>query len=348
MVTRRLAGVLCVAAAACGAASCAMVAGLDQEFRPAGEGGGGSGGSGGATTTSSTSSAGGDGGGGSGGGPVCVLATVPGPPAIADDGGDVSFVAAMRAIELDEKSFDVTLGLDVDGVCSCFEGAPQSCTPIAELVCDGEGGIDNAVGKIFATVYDFSSGLVSSGQLSKAANDGRWTNLIRVRGYNGAADDAKVEVMAYLTQGVNAGMPTPVWNGTDAWPVDDTSLVSPPDLDSALAVADVGYVAGGVLVFRITKEELRLRSNLFRMDLALSDVVVRAKLEAAPGGYKLLEGVISGQWPLTDVFSGIASIRYTGDSKLCTDDTDYLTVKEAICGNADLRRAGGEGSCDTL
>ncbi len=344
MVTKRMGGIGALVAAAC-AASCAALAGLDQDFRPAEEGGGGSGG---ATTSSTTasSSAGGSGGGGEGGG--CVLATVPSKPAGEDTGGDVAFVTALRSIQLDEKSLDVTVGLDLDGVCSCLAGGEQSCTPFVESVCDGPGGIDNAVGLIFATVYEFSSGLFSSAQIGKAASDGKWSSLFRVTGYSGETDDPKVDVKVYLTQGVNAGMPVPLWDGNDAWPVDDTSLAMPPDIESAVAVASEAYVAGGVLVARLPTEKLRLRSTLFRMDLELSDVVIRARLEEAPGGYRLVDGVFGGKWLLTDVFKGIASIRYTGDNKLCTDDDDYLAVKEVICGNADLLKDGGEGTCDTL
>ena len=344
MVTKRMAGLGALVAAAC-AASCAALAGLDQDFRPAGEGGG----NGGATTSTestSSTSAGGSGGGGEGGG--CTLATVPPKPAGADAGGDVTFVTALRSIQLDEKDFDVTLGLDLDGVCSCIAGGEQSCTPYVESVCDGPGGIDNAVGLVFATVHDFASGLFTSAQISKAASDGRWSSLFRVSGYTGEPDDPAVDVKVYLTQGTNAGMPAPLWDGDDAWPVDDTSLAAPPDIESALVVASEAYVAGGVLVARIPSERLRLRSIFFRMDLQLSNVVLRARLEDGPGGYRLADGVIAGHWPLTDVFGGIASIRYTGDNKLCTDDSNYVAVKEVICGNADILLGGGQGTCDTL
>jgi hypothetical protein len=330
--------------AAFGSASCEAITGLDKDYHLSGTGGG-AGGTGGATTTS-----GGTGGatGGTGGVTGCVHATVPDPPAVADDGGAIEFVSAMRSINLDEKDFAVTLGLDLDGVCTCEGGAPPTCDQPAGPLCDGPGGIDNAVGIIFATVYDLSSNVISSGQLSSAANNGQWTNLVRVRGYNGLPDDAKVSAMIYLTQGVNAGMPKPVWDGTDAWPIDDTSLADPQNTDSGLIQTTDGYVAGGVLVLRIPSEPLRIRGPLFTMDLELTDVIVRAKLVADGASYKLTDGVIGGRWTLADAFPGLASIRYAGGNKLCTNDNNYVGVKSALCGDADLRQDGMAGACDAL
>lgn len=340
-------GVVCTTAAALLAApfslGCEAITGLDRDYHLGGTGGA-TGGAGGASTTSSSSG----GTGGAGGAPGCVHATVPDPPGVADDGGSIEIITAMRSIALDEKDTDVTLGLDLDGVCSCENGEPPTCQQPAGDICDGPGGIDNAVGIIFATVYNLSSQLINSGQISLAANSGDWTNLVRVLGYNGKPDDAKVTAMVYMTQGVNAGMPKPVWDGNDAWPIDDTSLADPLNLDSALIQSTEGYVTGGVLVLRIASEPIRMRGPLFSMDLDLTDVVVRATIEESPAGYKLTNGVIGGKWTLADAFPGLSSIRYAGGSKLCTDDTNYAGVKGALCGNADIRADAAPGVCDTL
>ncbi|MBK8257789.1 MAG: hypothetical protein IPK82_34610 [Polyangiaceae bacterium] len=324
--------------AALGAASCAALVGLDQDFErgtgaTGGAGGGGAAGTGGTTTT----------------GPACQPVHPPDNPG-GTDSGDIEFVTAMRKIDLDEKSPDVTLGMDIDGLCTCLEGAPPMCTPIADLVCDGPNGIDNALGIIFAAVYDLSSGAITSGQLSAAAGKGQWTNLVRVRGYNGEANDPKVSVQVYMTQGVNAGMPTPVWDGNDAWPVDDTSLAAPPDLDSALISTEDAYVADNVIVVHIPSEQLRIRGTLFEMNLDLRDVTFRANLEpgTAAGQYKFTNGVVSGKWALVDAFKGLSSIRYASGNKLCIGDDNYLAVKSTICGNADIRIESGEGTCDAL
>ncbi len=330
-----------VLGAALGAASCEAITGLDQDYHLSGTGGA-TGGTGGATTSSGGAT------GGTGGVTGCVHATVPEAPSVADDGGSIDFVTAMRAIGLDEKDFEVTLGLDLDGVCTCEDGAPPTCDQPAGPLCDGPGGIDNAVGIIFATVYDLSSKVISSGQLSAAANAGQWTNLVRVTGYNGKPDDAKVSALIYMTQGVNAGMPKPLWDGNDAWPIDDTSLADPQNPDSALIHTEDGHVTGGVLVLRIASEPIRIRGPLFEMDLDLTDVVVRAKLVADGASYKLTEGVIGGTWTLAKAFPGLGSIRYAGGSKLCTDDANYVGVKSALCGDADIRGDGAAGACDAL
>ncbi len=73
-----------------------------------------------------------------------------------------------------------------------------------------------------------------------------------------------------------------------------------------------------------------------------------SKLDPASGSYKLTNGVFGGKWALASAFPGLSSLRYAGGSKLCTDDTNYVGVKGALCGNADLRADGVDGLCDTL
>jgi len=333
-------------AATVGMASCATIAGIDGDFHLTGSSSTGATGGGGAGGATSSGGAGGSG--GTGGTVPCVLDVPPDPPAVADDGGDIEFVTAMHSIDVDEVDFDATRGLDLDGVCTCLNDAPPLCTAVADIVCDGPGGIDNALGIIFAQVKQFSFGLITSGQLGSAANQGYWTSLWRVRGYNGKPDDAKVEVLFYGTQGVAAGMPVPQWDGGDAWPVDEGSLADPLDVDSALIQSSEAYVTGGVLVVRAPTGSIRMRGEVFSMNIVLDDVVTRAKLEPAPGGYRLVDGVIAGKWSQVNAFKGLASIRYSGDMKLCTDDEKYGTVKATFCGKADLRQDGGPGACDML
>lgn len=332
--------------AALGVASCATIAGLDGDFHRDGSGGTGAGG---ASTSASggTTSSGGTG--GSGGSTGCVLDVPPDPPAIADDGGDIEFVTALRTIDVDEADDKATRGLDLDGVCTCFQDAPPSCTPVADVACDGPGGIDNALGVIFNQVKQISFNLITSGQLSAAANQGIWTSLMRVRGYNGKADDAKVEVLSYRTQGVDAGMAVPTWDGNDAWPVDEASLTDPLDLDSAISKSSEAYVTGGVLVVRYPVNRIRIRGDVFSMTIDLVDAVFRANLEAVAGGaYRLTNGVTAGRWPSSNAFEGLASLRYGGSSKLCTDDDQYGAVKATFCGKVDLRADGAAGVCDML
>jgi hypothetical protein len=352
MVKRAVLGgvALLAAAGVTGAMGCAVIAGLDKNYHPSGSGGGGAAGSGGTTTTTDTAGGtGGTGGTGSGtGGSTCTPLHPPSAPAVQDDGGNIEFVVALHSIDVGEASFDVKIGFDLDGLCTCTNNAPGSCTPIANTVCDGPGGIDNALSLIFATVKQQSAGLVTSGQLSKAANDGRWTGLARVRGYNGKPDDAKVEVLGYSTQGVAAGMPKPIWDGTDKWPVDDSSLADGKNVDNPIVKSIEAYVTGGVLVARFSDQLLRIKGDLFGMDIHIKGFAFAASIENANGLYKLTKGVLMGKWPLSTAFADLASIRYGGSNKLCTDQGTYTTVKAAICGDADLTLDGQPGTCDAL
>ncbi|MEZ4295779.1 MAG: hypothetical protein R3B70_12440 [Polyangiaceae bacterium] len=284
-------------------------------------------------------------------GAVCILATVPDPPEGVDDGGAIEVVAALRKIDLDEKKPDVTLGLDLDGTCTCFERTrPRRARPWRIWSATGlrrhrQRGRADLRGR----VRSFRAGRSLPGQISSAASKGQWTILLRLRGYNGEKDDPEGAGDGLPPQGVNAGMPAPVWDGNDAWPVDDTSLKAPPDLDSAVVATEDAYVSGGVLVARFASSLLRIRGTLFSMDLDLIDVVVSAKLEpTASGQYNLTNGVVAGKWPLANAFTGLSSIRYVGGNKLCIGDDNYIAVKSTICGSADLLLAGGEGVCDAL
>lgn len=331
------------------AVSCASIVGLDGDFHAKENTTTGDSGKSGAAGTGNTGgSEGGAGSGGDTGGSAplsCVPDVPPKPPAIADD-GNIEFVTALHKINLDETDPDVRVGLDLDGACTCLNMAPGTCVPKANTVCDGPGGIDNALGSLFSTIYQISFMLITSGQLGSAAGDGLWTNLARVRGYNGTADDAKVDVMMYTTPGFGG---TPAWKGEDAWPVEESSLAKPPDLDTAIAVASEAYVSGGVLVARLPSQTLRIDSPLFKIKLELVDIVMRAKLVSDDDGlWHLTEGVFAAKWPVTNIFEGIASVRYNSGTKLCTDDDKYVTVKTAICGNVDLRLDGAAGACDAL
>lgn len=189
-----------------------------------GTGGASDGGSGGGAT----------GGGGSGVG-ACQHATWPAPPATSDPGSnDVDFVVVARHLDFGEAvpAAESTVGYDLDNLCTCPE--PPGCVEPAWATadhCDGPGGRDNAVARLFADFAVFSSSF-SSETFTQSAEEGRGSVLIRVRDYNGQANDGQVTASLHPSPGLkedpcNGIDPLPLWDGSDRWPVTASSLKHP-------------------------------------------------------------------------------------------------------------------------
>ncbi|MBI4700838.1 MAG: hypothetical protein HY744_06695 [Deltaproteobacteria bacterium] len=232
---RRVALVLAAALATCGllavAGSC-FVAGFElvDESDAAATGGGNAGGAAGA----------GAGGAGAGDAAVCQHAVWPEPPQDAGAGpDDVDFVVAVRRIFLGEDPADAgplpdggmspdEIGYDLDRMCTC-QGEGDSCLvpQYAEANhCDGPAGRDQASVKLFQVAAIFSPEIDSEFQ-SQRVQEGFWSLLLRVRHYNGTANDGQVDLAVYTTPGFRddpCNPDFPKWDGTDRWPIDESSV----------------------------------------------------------------------------------------------------------------------------
>ncbi|MBW2456787.1 MAG: hypothetical protein JRI68_19880 [Deltaproteobacteria bacterium] len=186
---------------------------------------------------------GGAGGGGGGGGSAasggtgvgaCQHATWPGPPDDSDPGtNDIDFVVAARHLDFGEDVGvnESTVGYDLDNLCTCPDEAGCLVPDwAAGEPCDGPGGRDNAVAQLFGDFAVFDATFTSE-TFSQFAEEGRGTVLIRVRDYNGQANDEQVTASLHPSPGLDADPcngqdPVPVWDGSDRWPVTASSLNS--------------------------------------------------------------------------------------------------------------------------
>ena len=320
-----------------GSVGCAILAGLDGDRRLAS-------GTGGSSSVSASSSASGS------GGASCVPVHIPGPPMIQDAGGSLDFTVALRTIDLGESSVTMgKVGLDRDGVCTC-PGPPSCAEPTWAYAshCDGLGGRDNAAAQSFSLVNADLGPVISSPQFSYEANKGAWSLLLRVRGYNGGADDDQVEAAFFMTPGLTS---LPKWDGTDAWPVGDGSLADKMSLDQPLFVDPKAYVSGGVLVASLSKLSVLIQSAGVRLQLDLSDVALRATIlqPDSGAGFHLTNGVLGASWILTDMFTDMGGLRLNGVA-ICTDSLSYATAKSRLCGTVDLGPSGSDAGapCNAL
>ncbi len=351
-------------------------------------------------TTTSTSAAGGSAGsstvasvGGSGG---CQLATYPAPvdgaPSSPDDPNDLIF--AMRSLDFGEsevvkKQVGSQQSYDLDGVCTCHpDQAATACKRPAfanEPVCDGPRGEDNATADLFAAAIDLAGPMntnLSSTTQSADIETGGWSLLIRVRGYNGQADDAKVSVSIHPSPGFNYDVcldgQTPNWDGDDPWPVDANSFKSPNpsgaggqggggeggsggvdcsgpkdtqgyDLDAPEFVDEGAYVSNGVLVANLPTAPMVFAGNSSYNQLSLTAGFITGELAQDDGKWFLHKGLLVARWTLKEVFRTISSVVSKG-KPLCTDDPLYSLLKPAICGRVDMasKLAGPTTECDSL
>jgi hypothetical protein len=168
---------------------------------------------------------------------------------------------AMRTTQVTGRSdAGVPVGFDVDRVCTCApnDRSPHdggtSCRPPPNALsrdgCDEDGGVDNASLKLFelfGRLPEFSS---FAEAMSRQTECGRLNLLIFVRGYNGTANDPKIDLLAmesfgirephdagdpdneacgYFAGGPKLMGPFPArFDGTDRWSVRTNSVTRPP------------------------------------------------------------------------------------------------------------------------
>lgn len=337
--------------------------------------------------SSSTVSSGGSGTGGAGGsagtgGMECESQRWPTPPAANDPamGADLDLVFAMRSIDIGEGQADLNsvgpkTGYDLDGVCTGL-GDPSSCIvpsgaePGSDK--DGPGGVDNRTAKLFASAKTFNSS-ISSANFSQGANDGSWSLLIRIFGYNGTKNDTKVTVALYPSPGIGEEEcapddTKPLWNGSDAWPIDANALgkaTNGPGTDGGMGVCSKGapgysydepkfidenaYVSDGTFVANLPESALTVSNFKSGTLVKLTAGFITGKIVEMAGGRRVTGGVFTGRWKATDMFLAFSTGLSEG-AALCTTNPVYQLLKSAICGARDITGslAGPTTPCDAV
>lgn len=288
----------------------------------------------------------------------CVLATAPPKPNVPDGPDVAPFVLAVDSLRLDDDptvdagGAPVPVGLDLDGVCTC--PGPESCTPPSQVSstaqkarCDGDGGRDNAGGRLFATFAGLSPTFQAT-RLRDSIRRGGATILLAVRRYNGTADDPSVTVSAFLSPGIedlraDGGAAVPRFDGTDRWTVSPTSLIGGETLVGAdcdtnpsclpLYADRDAYVSQGTLVARLdfpvgVTEGFVLLIQSATVYGTLGGSGPTATLTKAQAvGRVSTQGILTGLGTLEDPFSS---------SYMCKNNPTYQNVKKTICAAADV------------
>ena len=322
-------------------------------------------------TTNSSSSQGGSG----GQSPSCAHAVWPSAPAVSDPGDDIELVLAVRSVDFGENDLSdgPTVGYDLDGRCTCQGEQPscQNALSVGEEQCDGPAGRDNATAAIFKQLGAVDPAKRTSEAWTAEVESGNWSLLIRLRNYNGKANDHQVQVALYPSPGMDQDScndnPVPSWDGSDQWPVSATSLIgygaggggtggcgggsTDEALDSPKYVDDNAYVAAGVMVANLPELALVLNRGYSNTILKLTAGFVSGRLEtdAKVGGWSLRDGLLVGRWKLSDFFETLSNLDYKSDP-LCTDTAIYQAIKGSACPKLDITSmlAGPTKPCDAL
>jgi hypothetical protein len=317
-------------------------------------------GAGGAATTSSgkTTSASTAAGGGDAGPDVdtCMHAVPPPAPATSMPGDVGPIVVALRTVDLGEVD-DAIIGFDLDGLCTC-EGTPMGPPDClgSVLACDHPHGVDDAAQALFSLILS-ALGSVSSVSFSAAANDGQWSSLAQITGYNGLADDDQVTLDSYgsvgfVGLGADGGPPVPAWDGSDVWYISSESVKN-GNPNTPLFQDTHAYVANHMLVTHLANVVFRFPTGSSNLLFQLSNVVMAGTLaqDADAGGWSLTGGTLAGMWTYSDVFALISSYRDAGGSPICTGSTEFLFGKSQICAAGDILTSGPPDTstmCDAI
>lgn len=308
----------------------------------------------GPATSATTSTGGGGGMGGAGGagggeaGGTCGHATYPLPPTTTTSGSE-DVVVALRSIDMGDQSPSPP-GLDLDGKCSCCcPGDGPGCLE-KKVNCDGPLGVDNAAAGMFKLV---AVGLdnFSSAYFSSQAEKGFWSLLLRIREYNGTANDDKVTLEWYTSEGTAdaAGQTvSPNWDGNDAWVVSTDSLLGVDGADPNPVLGVDGnvpryvdtkaYVTEGQVVASLPDTVIAVGGSLNKIAFHVVGAFIVADLvkDEATGRYAIPHGLFVARWRIEDFFLTMSTYRDSNGQPFCTDDLLYKTAKPTICNSVDI------------
>lgn len=267
--------------------------------------------------------------------------------------GDVEFWVAINSIAAEDDD-GKPVGLDLDGYCTC-QGEGSSCEPppAAGQPCDADEGVDNQLVGLFQALSLALGGQDPAVYYSQRAAAGEWSLLLRVREYNGLANDPQIRLAWYGTYGF-FGQPS--WDGTDVWPITDSSVVPIGEggegtIESPRYEDPHGYVTDSTMVASLPGgSELVLAGGASRMALRFTGGLVTGTILDEAGRWTLQDGLIAARLSEEDLFYSLSSFRGEQGEAYCTDNWFYASAKPVLCQARDILSTSGTASqpCDAL
>lgn len=265
---------------------------------------------------------------------ACALHRWPDRPLQDDGNDDGEYVLALYTFGLGDESDGglASLGYDLDGVCTCPE--PPSCKlPASATACDGPGGVDNAGSGLLAGLAKLTA---SGSDIDRGLQTGQYGLVLRLRHYNGTANDREVEVSAFAAAiakddaGVDAGLR---WDGTDEISVDPDSVFGTSPPYQAVFTDTRAYVANGVMVSHL---DVPIRLGRLLIDVRGSAFTATIRRDGAT--LALDEGLLVGRATTRTILTTLAQFDDPLDKNqyLCGDSGSYAVIKTQVCSIADI------------
>ena len=287
---------------------------------------------------------------------VCQHARPPEPPTVSAGGGGIEFTVAVYDVDFgDIAGNPKEIGYDLDSRCTCL-GEGSSCLREAWATadaCDGPDGRDNATG-IMMTKLAALFGSFSSTEWSANAKKGIWSMLLRVRDYNGEANDDRVRLEWFVPSQFSADKADndvePVWDGSDAWPIRSESLEAVDGGEYSFEKPKYfdthAYVTEGILVGSFPESVFQIDDD-YALDFTGS--FITARIESTAQGWMLTEGLLASRWALSSILAQIGRLHLM-NKPVCTDHIAYPELKREFCSYADIYSGVGTPTtpCDSV
>ncbi len=287
---------------------------------------------------------------------TCGSARPPEPPANSAGGGSLEFVVAVKQIDFgDVAGSPEDIGYDLDARCTC-QGQGSACLREAWATadaCDGPDGRDNSAGALLSKLTPLLTDF-GSADWSQGAVDGDWSILLRVREYNGTPDDEQVRLDWFVPHDfwVDKGDESvrPKWDGTDEWPIRETSVVDPDagaqSLEEPKFFDPHAYVTGGMLVASFPESAFQV-SDKYLLDFVGS--FITARVVETTGGWELQDGLLASRWKVQSILGQLGRVVILG-LPVCMDHPAYEGLKGQICSYADVYSGVGTPTtpCDSI
>jgi hypothetical protein len=285
-----------------------------------------------------------------------------GPPSRPDDDddediGDVSF--ALKEVELLQGAGWRNIGFDLDGICTEAPDLMSECAPPGrtEAPEDGDQGRDNVFGEsLFPLVNVANPGLQDAARAVQEAGQG--AVMVRLNGYNGTANDARVVVtVAGAVFGTTAEIAPQVTFAGDGTPMLPPGGEYPPppswsDGDDVfwgrtdnfvggnqanpLIFDDNAYVANGMLVVRLpSRSDFVFHAGEAGMRMRLTEGVLVGHI--SEDLTQLQDVTVAGRWAIADILE-------TGESLgICLGSENLRLLTTLLEDAADVRSEAGTG-----
>ncbi len=300
-----------------------------------------------------------------GNGDPCRHASPPPAPTTDDGTSDLNLYLAMRTIDLGVRFHDdagppPSIGFDIDGLCTC--PAPKPCAPPVATAkqCDDDAGRDNSLSKILQTFAESSSGVFNQKTYNDAIDQGLNSLVLRVSGYNGGANDTKVTVAVFVSNGTmptadGGAPPPPTWNGTDVFTLDQGSVIGP--VSGATATPEYfdinAYVTNHVLVAHVDFPLRIVGTGTFgALTVSITGAVLVGELKPEGAAFRLDNAVLAGRWATTNIAAALAELPDMNGGFTCPGTQTFMQVKPLLCNGADiftdLVQMDPRASCDAL